>query len=85
MKRLLLTQLIALVALCSIAEARIQTPGSVTTGPFHHGAAVAHEKMRQKQSAPKAQPTENQKEQPAPAAENQPRRKRFFGRKTVIR
>ncbi|MBU6302156.1 MAG: hypothetical protein KGS60_11420 [Verrucomicrobia bacterium] len=81
MKTSLPTTLGLFVLLGGIAEARIETPGSVSTGPFHHAAAVAHQNLHV--NGPAARPRFSKapkvEEKPAPAKERQPLRKRIFG------
>jgi hypothetical protein len=79
-QKILFCQIAALISLCSIAEARIQTPGAVTTGPFSHAAAVAQ--VRLNKDTPKPQATQSGKAGAAPAKEKQTLRKRLFGRKS---
>ncbi len=86
MKRnILLTQIAAVISLGTIAEARIQSPGAVTTGPFAHAAAVAHEKVRVKKTATQPQATPSgEAAAAAPAKEKKTLRQRLFGRKAVV-
>ena len=85
MKRnILFCQIVALISLGTIAEARIQSPGAVTTGPYAHAAAVAHEKVRLNKETSKPQATQSEKAEAAPVKEKQTLRKRLFGRKAVV-
>jgi uncharacterized membrane protein YdbT with pleckstrin-like domain len=86
MKPIVFTQIAALLILGSLAEARIETPGSVTTGPFHHAAAVAHQNLRQNRSKTQAQTSKEgskETEEKDQAKEKQPLRKRIFGHRAA--
>jgi hypothetical protein len=87
MKPIVFTQIAAFLILGSLAQARIETPGSVTTGPFHHAAAVAHQNLRPNKAKVQAQPSkensEVKKEGTDQPKEKQPLRKRIFGHRAA--
>lgn len=87
MKPIVFTQIAASLILGSLAEARIQTPGSVTTGPFNHAAAVAQQNLRSNKAKVQAQTSkensEVKKDGTVQPKERQPLRKRIFGHRAA--